>query len=181
MARAKIELHLPGLTVGVDNIQVTGFGRRFGRKKPAGPYLITNRSSGLALDTAHQWDLGSRVATWPPHAHPHQLWYLRPSGIQGEVTIISAANSLALDSTRETSSDVRPLMEEPNGETWQRWRLEATADGIGYLIKSPHSGNYLTLTEEARNHLDGPWAPWFSPREGKSSQQWIFSLPYGNV
>jgi hypothetical protein len=181
VARFKVELHLPGLTVGVDDIKVTGFGRKFQRNKFAGPYLITNRASGLALDTAMHFDHGHRVATWPPHAHPHQLWYLRPSGVEGEATIISAANGLALDSTRETSGDVHPLMWEPNGETWQRWRLEPAADGIGYLVKSPHNGNFLTLVEEARNHLDSPWAPWFAPREGNSTQQWIFSLPYGNL
>lgn len=181
MVRLKFELHLPGLVIGVDDIKVTGLGRRFGRAKPAGPYMITGRASGLALDTALKYDQGYRVATLPPHAFPHQLWYLRPSGVKDEATIISAANGLALDSTLETSGDIHPLMWEPNGEPWQRWRLEPGPDGIGFLIKSPHNGNYLTLSEEARWHLDEPWAPWFSARAGNHNQQWIFSLPYGNI
>jgi Ricin-type beta-trefoil lectin domain-like len=181
MVRFKVQLHLPGLTIGVDDIQVTGTGRRFGRNKFAGPYLVTNRASGLALDTGLQYEQGPRAVTWPPHAYPHQLWYLCPSGVKGEATIVSAANGLALDSTRETSGDIHPVMWEPNGETWQRWKLEAAADRIGYLIKSPHNGNYLTPFEDARNHLDAPWSPWFSPREGNGDQQWIFSLPYGDI
>ena len=71
---------------------------------------------------------------------------------------------------------------EPNREPWQRWRLEPAPDGMGFLIKSPHKGNFLMLSEEARRHLDAPWAPWFAPREGGNhSQQWIFSLPMGNI
>lgn len=180
--RLNFELHLPGVVIGVGNIKLTGLSRRrFSRRKPAGPYLITGRASGLALDTALQFDHGHRVATWPPHAQPQQLWYLRPSGVKDEATIISAASGLAMDSTRDTSDGINPVMWEPNGEPWQRWRLESTADGIGFLIKSPHNGNYLTLSEEARNHLKKPWHPWFAPREGSQIQQWVFSLPMGHT
>jgi hypothetical protein len=55
MARLKFELHLPGLVIGVDDIKLTGLGRRFGRAKPAGPYLIAGRASGLAPDTGLQY------------------------------------------------------------------------------------------------------------------------------
>jgi hypothetical protein len=181
MVHFKLELHLPGLVIGADDIDMTGVGRKFGRSKPAtGPYLIISRSSGLALDTGLQ-HVGARVATWPPHAQPQQLWYLRPSGVKEEAMIISAENGLAVDSTRETSGDIHPLMREPGTEPWQRWRLEPAADGIGFLIKSPHNGNFLTLSEEARKHLDKPWAPWFTPRKGNLNQQWILSLPYGSI
>jgi hypothetical protein len=64
--------------------------------------------------------------------------------VKDEVMIISAANGLALDSTVPTG-DIHPVIWEPHGESWQRWRLEAAPDGIGFLIKSPHNGNYLTL------------------------------------
>jgi hypothetical protein len=162
MVRLRFEFHLPGLVIGVDDIKVTGLARRFGRTRPAGPYLITGRASGLALDTGLRYDYG-RVSTWPPHAFPHQLWYLRPGSVKDEATIISAANGLALDSTVPTTGGTHPLMREPNGQPWQRWRLEAAPDGIGFLVKSPHNGNYLTLSEEAREHLDPPWQPWFAP------------------
>lgn len=181
MARFKVELHLPGLVIGVDDIKMTGLSDWFARPKHVGPYLITGRASGLALDTGLHNDPGHRVATWPPHALRHQLWYLRASGVKDEVRIISAANGLAIDARRETSDGSQPRMNELNAEPWQRWRLEPTADGIGFLIKSPHNGNYLTLWEKARDQLDKPWHPWCSAREGKQSQQWIFSLPYGNI
>jgi hypothetical protein len=180
--QGKIEVHLPGLVLGVDNIELTGLSRWFKRDKPAGPYLIAGRAAGLALDATLQTGQGHGVATWPPHALPHQLWYLRPSGIKDEAIIISAASGLALDATRETSGDIHPVMWEPNGEPWQRWRLEPAPGGIGFLIKSPHNGNFLMLTEEARWHLDAPWAPWFASRDGGNhNQQWIFSLPMGNI
>jgi hypothetical protein len=134
MAGGKIELHLPGLMFGVDDIELTGLSRRFERDKPAGPYLITGRASGL-------------------------------------------------DSTPEISGDIHPVMWEPNGKPWQRWRLEPAPDRIGFLIKSPHNGNFLTLTQEARWHLDDPWAPWFasrvgnSPSSGSSPCPWAISDP----
>lgn len=180
MARLKVELHLPGLVIGIDDIKMTGLSRRFRRGRPAGPYLITGRASGMALDTGRQYDAGP-VGGGPPHAFPHQLWYLRPSGVKDEATIISASNGLALDSTIPTTGDIHPVMYEPNGEPWQRWRLEAAPDGIGFLIKSPHNGNYLTLSQEARWHIDPQWAPWFTPRDASHAQQWIFSLPYGKI
>jgi hypothetical protein len=113
MARLKLELHLPGLVIGVDDIKLTGLSRRFGRARPVGPYLITGRASGLALDTAQQYDHGHQVATWGPHALPHQLWYLRPSGVKDEATIISAASGLALDATHDAAGDNRPVTWEP--------------------------------------------------------------------
>lgn len=180
MARLKFEVHLPGLVVGVDDIKMTGLRRWFSRGKPAGPYLIISRASGMALDTGGQYDHG-HVLAGSPNSFPHQLWYLRPSGIQDEATIISAANGLALDATVPTTGDIHPLMWEPNEEPWQRWRLEPAPDGIGFLIKSPHNGNYLTLSQEAHWHTDDKWMPWFSPRQAEHSQQWIFSLPYGNI
>ena len=60
---------------------------------------------------------------------------------------------------------------------------QLSAGGAPFWVEdeSPHNGNFLTLSEEARWHLDDPWAPWFATREGNHSQQWIFSLPMGNI
>ena len=177
------KLHLkplnPGAEIGVEDIEITGGRSMFWRAKPTGPYRITNRASGLALDTLKQ-SQGARVGTLPPSASPHQLWYVRPSKVKGQVTIISATNALALDAAREDPADPHPVMWEPDGEQGQRWQLEPTVDGIGSLVKVPHDGSYLTLTAEARDHLDKPWAPWFSARTGDHSQRWIFSLVDGN-
>ena len=180
MADLSIGLHLPGLMIGVNNIELTGLASKFGRGKPAGPYLITSRDSGLALDTL-QHPRGSRVGVLPTGADPHQLWYVRPSGVKGEATIISAANYLALDAARDNPADPHPVTWDLDGEQGQRWQLLPTVDGIGFLVKSPHNGQCLTLTEAARDHLDERWAPWFSAQTGGRSQQWIFSLPHGNL
>lgn len=134
---------------------------------------------GLALDTTQQHGQGHRVASCSPDALPHQLWYLRPSGAKGETTIISAASDLALDSTPETFGDIHPVMWEPNGTPWQRWQLKPTLDKDCYLIKSLHNGNFLTLTEEARWHLDDAWAPWFASQMENPTQQGDFSLVHG--
>ena len=71
----KLELHLPGLVIGVDDVELTGLSRRAGRAKlPASPYLITGRASGLAVDATLRTSQGHPVEALPPHALPHQLW-----------------------------------------------------------------------------------------------------------
>jgi hypothetical protein len=112
---------------------------------------------------------------WPPHAHQHQLWELRPSGAEDEVLIISVANGLALDSTIPTTGDVKPVMWEVNREPWQRWRLEDSPDGVGHLIRSTHNRRYLTMNEDAEPR----WQPWFEDRHAQASQQWLLALPHG--
>jgi hypothetical protein len=172
MARVKVELRLPGLAIGVDDIR-TVFSRAKGMA--SGPYLIINRACGLALDTAFATELGSPVTVWSPHGLQHQLWQLRPCGTAGEVVIVSVANKLALDATVPTSGDIHPLMWEVHSEPWQRWRLEDAPDGIGYLLQSAHNRRYLTISEGAERG----WGPWFEDRHAHQSQQWLLTLPHG--
>jgi hypothetical protein len=106
---------------------------------------------------------------------------MRPTGVRGEVSIISAANELAMDATRATSDGIQPLMSRPNGEPWQHWRLKPSVDGDGFLIKSPRTGNCLTLTKGAREKLHEQWAPWLSEQKGGPDQKWIISLPDGST
>jgi hypothetical protein len=177
---ASIGLNLPGFSIGINNIEMTGLVSKFGRAKPAGPYLITSRDSGLALDTL-QYPKGSRIGALPPNADPQQLWYVRPSGVKDQVAIVSAASHLALDSARDNPSDPHPVTWDLDEKQGQRWQFLPTADGIGVLVKSPHNGKCLALSGEARSHLDEPWAPWFSTQSGDRSQQWIFSLPHRSL
>ena len=172
VTRWKVELHLPLLVIGAEDITVK-FGRR--RLRKAGPYLIIARACGLAFDTAFASSPDSEVTLWPPHALLHQLWDLRPTGVAGEVAIIAATNGLALDATKETSGDLHPVMSEVNSEPWQRWRLEDAADGAGYLLQSVHSRRYLTVSEDTQPK----WSPWFEDRHGQLRQQWIIAQPYG--
>ena len=170
MTRWKVELHLPMLVVGAEDIQV-----KFGRHhKEAGPYLIIGRACGFAFDTAYATGPGHGLILWPPHALRHQLWYLRPTGTTGEASVISAANGLAIDATEETA-DPKPVMSEPTNSLRQRWRLADSPDGAGYLMQSVHNGLYLTVSEDAEPR----WRPWFTPRHGDLSQQWIIALPHG--
>lgn len=98
MTRWKVELRLPILVIGAEDIQI-----KFGRhRKVAGPYLIISRACGLALDTGNESEPDKWPILWPPHAERQQLWYLRPTGMIGEFAIVSAANGLALDATRQT-------------------------------------------------------------------------------
>ena len=171
MATVKLELRLPGLVIGVDDVR-TVFKRR---DKVSGPYLIINRACGFALDTAFGTEPGARATVWSPHGQQHQLWQLKPSGTAGEVLIVSMANALALDSTVPTSGDVHPVMREVHREPWQRWRLEDSPDGVGYLIQSAHSRRFLTINEDAERG----WQPWFEDRHARQSQQWLLTLPHG--
>ena len=164
----------PFLSIGVDGIDLTRFRRRIERDMHAGPYLIVNRASRLALDATQQHGQGHNVASCPPHGESHQLWYLRPSGAKGETTIICAASDLALDSTFDGR---HPVMREPNGTPQQRWQLKPTPDRDCYLIKSLHNGNCVALNEGARRHLDEQWAPWFDSQMDGPDQQWDF-LPH---
>ena len=173
VTRWKVELHLPMLVIGAEDISVK-FGRQR-RQKEVGPYLIIGRASGLALDTASASGPGGKVILWPPNALPHQLWDLRPTGVVGEVAVVAAENGLALDATQETSGDPKPIMSEVNNEPWQRWRLEDAPDGAGYFLQSAHSRRYLMATEDAERK----WCPWFRDRDGQPSQQWIIALPHG--
>ena len=172
MVRWKVELHLPLLVVGAEDIHVK-FARR---RREAGPYLIISRACGYALDADQRASgPGQLLIVFSPHAQPNQLWYLRPTGMADEVSIISAANGMAVDATQETAGDPHPVLSEPGGAASQRWQLEAAPDGTGHLLQSVHSRRYLTANEGTQR----TWNPWFEARHGHMSQQWIFAVPHG--
>lgn len=165
-------LGLPGISVGVEDISLPT--RRKKKNDPAGPFLITARDCGLALDTAFGNQSGKRPHLWPPHADRHQLWFLHPTGVQGEVLIVSAANGLALDSTTD-SHNPKLLMWEPHAEPQQRWRLKKSPDGAAFEVQAVHSQRCLTAHDKAERG----WRPWFEERRSTWSQQWIFAIPHG--
>jgi hypothetical protein len=63
--------------------------RRGRRDRNSGPFLITGVASRLALNTGQQGQ-GCRVASGLPDSLSHQLWHLRPTGVRGEFSIMSA-------------------------------------------------------------------------------------------
>jgi Ricin-type beta-trefoil lectin domain-like len=171
MARWKIELHLPMLVVGAEDIRIKS--RR--RRRAVGPYLIISRVCGFALDAGISGSSESWTTLYTPHAERQQLWHLCPTGIAGEFAIVSAAYGLALDATQETSGDIHPHVSEATDEPWQRWRLEDAPDGAAYLIQSAHSRRYLTVSDDTQLK----WSPWFEARHAHRRQQWILAAPYG--
>ena len=80
-----------------------------------------------------------------------------PSGVAGELLIAGLANGLALDSTTLTTGDIKPVVWEIHGEPWQRWRLDDSPDGIGYLIQSVHNRQYLTVNRDAEPRWNIPF------------------------
>ncbi|MFG1807321.1 RICIN domain-containing protein [Streptomyces sp. NPDC049040] len=167
-------LGFPGITVGVEGVSLFPSRKRKKKTDPAGPFLIIARDCGLALDTGQAVEPRSKPILLPPHADLHQLWYLHPSGVQGELLIISAANKLALDSTTD-SDQAELVMWETNKEPWQRWQLHKTPDGAAFEIQAVHGRRFLTAAAD----FQSGWNPWFGDRFFKRSQQWIFGLPHG--
>ena len=148
---ADLRLPFPGLVIGVDNIRMPT--RK--RKNVAGPFLIIARACGLALDAEGALDPGTIPHLRPPHGQPHQLWFLRSSGHEGEAIIQSSASGLALDSRRPEKHWVQ--LREKDEEAWQRWRVLDAADGVGCLLQSTNTGKFLTASSES---VSG-WCPWF--------------------
>ncbi len=169
--RVKVELKLPLITVGTDDV-----GALFKRGEDAGPFAVTSRACGLALDTGLGSDNGTRPLLWPPHARRHQLWYFRPSGHKGEVLIISAESGLALDAETSGNPGRNPVLWEPHGEAWQRWTLQQAPDGIGHIIGTVAGGHVLESREEAERSEQ----PWLAPRDAGWAQQWVLAMPHGS-
>lgn len=170
-ARISVELKLPGITIGTDDI-----GALFKRGVDAGPFLVASRVCGLALDTGFTTDNGAGPILWPIHARRHQLWFLRPTGHAGETLIVSADTGLALDATQEAEAG-RVLLWEANGAPWQRWSLQPSPDKAGYLLASVVDGRVLVANDNAERG----WKPWLSDRDGGWEQQWVLALPHGGT
>jgi len=168
--KVKVEIRLPGITVGTDDIA-----GHFGSKSERGPFLVISRACGMALDTGGHNDDGSIATVYPTDAGRRQLWYLRPSGYAGEVLIISADNGLALDATRP-EDDGKPLLWEPHGAEWQRWTLSPCPDGGAYYVGSVARERTLVMGQ----HAEPNWQPWLEDRRGIKSHQWMLVVPHGS-
>jgi hypothetical protein len=168
--KVKLEIRLPMITIGTDDI-----GGHFGSRTERGPFLIVSRACGMALDTGGRNDDGSIATVHPTDAGRRQLWYLKPTGHNGEVLIVSTDNGLALDATRPRDRG-NPLLWEPHGEPWQRWTLTPCADGAAFYIGSIAHGRVLVMNQNA----EPDWQPWLEERRGIKSHQWMFVVPHGD-
>lgn len=169
--RVSVELRLPGITIGTNDVQAL-----FSRGRDAGPFLIIARQSGLALDTGFSAVPGKPLL-YGAHGRRHQLWYLRATGHRDEAMIVSADSGLALDGTHDPHDGQVVLLEEPHGETRQRWALSQAPDGVGYLIACVSGSRVLDVGQTPEEG----WNPWLWGNHGAWWQQWILAMPHGKV
>lgn len=165
---------LPNFSVEVKDIHLNFPGRD---AKGAGPFVLVNRACGLALDAGANvdggWHVKVQLCTWSRQ----QLWYLRPTGVKGEVHIESADNGMVLDATQPLHGDIHPVQWRLHREPWQRWQLAESPDGSAYYIATVHGGGqrFLTLNRDAVPD----WSPWFQDRGELRGQQWVIAQPFG--
>jgi hypothetical protein len=174
MVRAGIEVGLPGLLFKVDDIKVD-FSRA--PKIGVGPFLIMNRTCGLALDGESTLDGGKNLSVHQVTARPRQLWYVRPSGVKGQVLVVNAENNMAMDARPDEHGDIHPTMWTQHREPWQRWVLEESSDGAAFFLATVHDRKrrFLTMSGEAA----AGWSPWFEERLERQGQQWVLAQPVG--
>jgi hypothetical protein len=98
---------LPTFTLEVRDIHLNFPGRE---AEGAGPFVLVNRACGPALDAGANVDGGWHVKVQPCTWSRQQLWYLRPTGVKGEVHIESADNGMVLDATEPLNGDIQLLL-----------------------------------------------------------------------
>lgn len=140
------------------------------------PLLLIARDCGLVLDTHghHTFGQPNVVRIELPAATAQQLWTVEPSGVPGEVVIISGSNGFALDSTTDAERPRLVTWWELHKAPWQRWRLQRSANGLAFTVQAVHSGKFLT----ARGDSQPGWQPWFKDQADSAAQEWLFALPH---
>ncbi len=173
MVKLSVGLNLAPLTVTLSEIELGQPSRR--RKEGSGPFLILSRANGMALSESGIADRPC-VDLRPNHGERHQFWFLRPSATKGAALIVSADHALALD--EGIHGEDCPVLWTPHGEPWQRWNLQATNDGVGFLLQAVHSGRYLSTNFDA----EPGWKPWYDadPDWEPRRKEWMIALAYGS-
>ena len=176
MSKLSVELGLPGLKIGVSEINLTRGRKR--AKRGVGPFLFIARQCGLALDTGCQKENGDKVIVWATPGQQQQFWSLWPTGYAGEFTIRAELGGLTLDATTDPHGDNRPVLWRYHGESQQRWRLLESPDGVGHFLQSVHSGKFLAMDSAGQNG----WFPWFEADRDQNSwdKQWLVVRAYTN-
>lgn len=169
----KLEVRLPGISFGVDD--VASFFRR--RSPSRGPFLLISRDCGLALDTGLQTHKGAEPVLWPAHGFGHQLWYFKASPHRGEFVITSVANGLVLDARIGNELGRQTVMWTYHGEPHQRWRLHATGDGAAFVVESVATGHVLDRPREAE--AASKTRPVLWERHDEMNQQFLIAMPSG--
>lgn len=187
MSKLSVELGLPGLKIGVSEINLTRDRERAEinltrdqerAERGVGPFLFIARQCGLALDTGYGMDNGASVIVWSTHGQQQQFWSLWPTGYAGEFTIRAELGGLALDATTDPHGDNPPVLWRHHGESQQRWRLLESPDGVGHFLQSVHSGKFLAMDSAGQNG----WVPRFEADRDQNSwgKQWLVVRVYAN-
>ncbi|MCD0446329.1 RICIN domain-containing protein [Glycomyces sp. A-F 0318] len=144
----------------------------------AGPFLLIERSHGLALETDAR-----AQPFWKPwlatvHGGLGQQWgFRRPKLKVEEFTILSAVNGMALDATVEADNGSPLVLWESHGGPCQRWEVLPVPDGIGWMIATVHGDRRVLDVGEAA-------APgqnlWMYDRRGMAHQQFLI-VPVGRA
>lgn len=167
-----------GFNFGLVSVEVEDIFYYFGKRQQyAGPFLIVERYSGLALETDHR-----AVRGWQPflgglHGGMGQRWVMeRLTEHKGEVSIRSELNGLALDSTWDYNNGAPLLLWDSHGQDDQRWRLRPTPDKTGWYIESAKDERIIDVGEnpEKGGH------PWMYDDHGLAWQQFLI-LPVGKI
>jgi len=138
-----VEINAGLIKLKFDDLKVKDISYYFGRKKTvAGPFLIIERKSGLALETSSKAEFGQGPVLAPVSGNIEQQWILKRVPSKSErLIIISAVNNMVLDKTDKCSTLVpfvlsKVVLNKENGHHWQWWTISPTADGIGWVICS---------------------------------------------
>ncbi|MGW6449019.1 RICIN domain-containing protein [Lentzea sp. NPDC055074] len=158
------------VSIGIVSVEGTRTFRSFSRRK-LGPFVIINRSNGLALDTGLHEHNGAEPIMWHPHGYPHQQWHFLRTQHWGEYVIVSAANKLALDARTYDDLSRTPCMWGRHAERHQRWRFGRSDDGLGYVIQSVATGHALDFPDGTTVHD----IPHLYTRHGDPRQQFLIA------
>lgn len=138
----------------------------------AGPCLIIDRHSGLALDAGPDPYNGTRPVTWTTHAAPWQQWRIKEAG-DGTYRIISEFRPLALTTDHQPGNKSWVWMDPVNKhDTRQLWRLTPTDDRAAYLIETKASAHALDAKEQPLN-IEDPTKVHIWGTHKRACQQWM--------
>ncbi|MDR3108014.1 MAG: RICIN domain-containing protein [Bifidobacteriaceae bacterium] len=156
MVRFAVTLRLPFVDIAVQDISDL-LPKRQGTAV-AGPFLIIERSHGLALESDSRAQMGWKPCLKTVHGSVDQQWgFRRVAGSNDEYVILSLANGMALDATFEPENHRNVLVWEEHAEPWQRWTLQRTPDSLGFQIKTCHVGHRSIDVGQAPGVGDSVW------------------------
>lgn len=161
-----------GFGVSLTSDEVASLSRRFKRNEIyAGPCLILNRHSGLALDAKVEAGVGGHTTLWPAHAAPWQQWRIRKTRGE-EVQIVSESSKLLLTTMRAGGNWTEVWLHDNPASDWStNWKLRPSEDKVAFVIENATSTHALDPGWKREEHHSGDphvwsttWEPW---------QQWM--------